>query len=88
MQFLGIVVAFFVILSWILHLIKFFQSLFIYFLQLFLSFVLAYFEIFLLGVFAKLQRATFSFVMSVHLFLSLSFSLQGTALIPLDGLSF
>jgi len=39
------------------------------------SFVLAYFETFLLGVFAKLQKATLSFVTSVHLF-SLSLSLS------------
>jgi hypothetical protein len=36
------------------------------------SFVLAYFETFLLGVFAKLQKVTFSSVMSVHMFFSLS----------------
>jgi hypothetical protein len=72
MQFLGIVFAFFVILSWILHVMMFFKPSFIYFLELFLSFDPAYFEIFLVGVFAKLQKVTFSFVMSVHLFFSLS----------------
>jgi len=35
------------------------------------SFVLAYFETFLVGVFAKFKKVTFSCVMSVHVFLSL-----------------
>jgi len=52
-----------------LHLFIFLNSSHVY------SFVLAYFETFLLGVFAKFQKATLSFVTSVHLFLSLSFSM-------------
>jgi len=51
-----------------LHLFIFLNSSHVY------SFVLAYFETFLLGVFAKLQKVTFSFVMSVHLFFSLCLS--------------
>ena len=54
-------------------------------------FVLAYFETFLLGVFAKLQKATFSFVISLSLSLSLCACArtcaQGTARIPMDGFS-
>jgi hypothetical protein len=45
------------------------------------SFVLVYFKTFLLGVFAELQKVTFSFVMSVHMFFSL-FLTAGNSIDP------